>query len=87
MHKNQHNTKQPRLARLPLVAVTADERRVVERLCEKTRLSMAQVVRAALVCAGALELDTLRGDFPAELISRIEKIGRLVLEGEGKNGR
>jgi hypothetical protein len=77
-HNNQYNTRQSRLARLSVVAVTSDERRVVDKFCARYRLSMGQVVRAALVCAGVLELDSLRGDIPPELVSNIEKFGRLA---------
>jgi len=78
-HHNQHTTKQPRKQKLPLIAVTADERRVAERVAADNHISLAQLVRAAMVVAGVFEVESL-GDLPPSLAARLLKERRIPVQ-------
>lgn len=71
---NQYTVHRPKLHRLPGMAVTEEERRIIYDLATKWRLSIAQVIRLGLVTAGVFESESaLPENFPAELLKEALK--------------
>lgn len=75
---NQYTTHVPKLHRLPGLAVTEEERRIIYDIATKWRISLAQVVRLGLVAAGVLDAErALPQNFPEELLKE-------ALKGQGR---
>lgn len=73
MQRNQWSKGQVRRYRLPVIAISADERKRVEEYCDRTRTSIADLVRAGLVALGVFELASLDG-LPDAIAQHVQKL-------------
>ena len=68
-------------ARLPATPVSPDERRLVEKIARRFRISLAVVARASYFCAGVLD-EMVLTDLPDDLADFIRKHHRFPGEGD-----
>lgn len=84
---NQWTASHPRLHRLPGLAVTEDERRLVYELSTKyPRLTLADVIRLGLVAMGAFKQESLGPAFPEEMLAAA-KNGEVLSILSGKKSK
>jgi hypothetical protein len=75
--RNMYTQNQPRKHRLPVVAVTADEKRRVHKVAEESRVPVATLQRLGLVAIGALEWDSVE-ELPDSVLR--EYLPKLMLD-------
>lgn len=74
---NQYTAKNPKLHRLPSIAVTAEERELLHAIHVKYRVGFAQMLRMGMVAGGFFPSESLDDDLPAELV-------QAALKGEAR---
>ncbi len=70
--KNQYTGGSQRTRRLPTMAVSELERRLVEDAAVELRLTMAQLVRCGLVLLGVLDTSSL-DDLPEAIAAQVSR--------------
>jgi ribosome biogenesis protein Tsr3 len=82
--KNQHSIGGRRKRRLPVIAVTDDEKQALVDCCAEWRVNQAEAMRAALYIAGIFAEESL-SDLPSGMIAHIKTHHSLVPETRAKD--